>query len=407
MLRTSPAVPFTGTPIYNAYLRLMGEKIGRGVIISSRHGPVCADLLSIGDNAILRKDTIVLGYRAQSNFIHIAPVEIGANAFVGEASVIDVDTVMGADTQLGHASSLQSGQRVPDGKRFHGSPAVETTSDYCPIESMECGSIRIAFYSSLELAALFLVAVPLPILAYHLWSQYSAADVSLGLGASALSLLAISSAWFFGAMALALAAIYLIPRLCMMFLKPGVTYPNFGFHHLMQNIILRVSNSQFFCVLFGDSSFIVSYMRYVGWNLNKVEQTGSNMGTNQRHDNPFLCSIGSGTMVSDGLSMINMHMSATSFQLAESTIGENNYLGNDIFYPPNGRTGAKVLVRTKAVIPIDGPVRENVGLLGSPAFEIPRMVDRDRDMNASFDENIRRSRLLQKNAYNFITALLF
>ena len=66
----------------------------------------------------------------------------------------------------------------------------------------------------------------------------------------------------------------------------------------MHSIILRVSNSKFFCVLFGDSSFVVNYMRYVGWNLNKVEQTGSNMGTNQRHDNPFLCNIGSGTMVS-------------------------------------------------------------------------------------------------------------
>ena len=169
--------------------------------------------------------------------------------------------------------------------------------------------------------------------------------MSLGFGASSLSLLAISAAWFFGAMIFALAAVYVIPRLCMMFLKPGVTYPTFGFHYLMQSIILRVSNSQFFCVLFGDSSFIVSYMRYVGWNLNKVEQTGSNMGTNQRHDNPFLCNIGSGTMVSDGLSMINTQMSATSFQLAESKIGDNNYLGNDIFYPPNGQTGVNCPAR--------------------------------------------------------------
>ena len=192
-----------------------------------------------------------------------------------------------------------------------------------------------------------------------------------------------------------------------MFLKPGVTYPTFGFHYLMQSIILRVSNSQFFCVLFGDSSFIVNYMRYVGWNLNKVEQTGSNMGTNQRHDNPFLCNIGSGTMVSDGLSMINMHMSATSFQLAESKIGDNNYLGNDIFYPPNGRTGANCLLGTKTMIPIDGPVRENVGLLGSPAFEIPRMVDRDRDLNASIDEQRAAVRLRQKNVYNAVTAVLF
>jgi non-ribosomal peptide synthetase-like protein len=408
LMRTSPVIAFIGTPIYNAYLRLMGARIGRNVVISSRHAPVCADLLTIGDNTILRKDSIVLGYRAQSNFIHIAPVAFGSNVFVGEASVIDIDTAMGDDTQLGHASSLQSGQRVPDGKRYHGSPAVETTSDYCPIESRDCGAFRGAFYASLELAALCLIAVPLPILAYHCWDQYSAeTGGGLAVSTSTLSLLGISAAGFFGAMIFALAAIYAVPRLCMLFLKPRVTYPAFGIHYLLQSIILRVSNSQFFSVLFGDSSFIVHYMRYVGWNLNKVEQTGSNMGTNQRHDNPFLCSIGSGTMVSDGLSMINTHMSATSFQLAESKIGDNNYLGNDIFYPPNGKTGANVLLGTKTMIPIDGPVRENVGLLGSPAFEIPRMVDRDRDMNASIDEATRRVRLRQKNVYNAVTALLF
>ena len=44
-------------------------------------------------------------------------IDIGSNAFVGEASVLDIGTAMGNDTQLGHASSLQTGQRVPDGKR--------------------------------------------------------------------------------------------------------------------------------------------------------------------------------------------------------------------------------------------------------------------------------------------------
>ena len=245
-----------------------------------------------------------------------------------------------------------------------------------------------------------------PILAYSFWEQYATA-AGIGAGVSALSLLGVSAALFFGSILAGLVSIYVIPRLCMLFLKPGVTYTAFGFHYLMQSIIQRASNSEFFCVLFGDSTFITTWMSKVGWNLNKVEQTGSNMGTNQRHDNPFLCNIGSGTMVSDGLSMINTHMSATSFQLAEAKIGEHNYLGNDIFYPPNGKTGVNVLLGTKTMIPIDGEVRENTGLLGSPAFEIPRMVDRDRDMNASFDEETRRARLRQKNRYNLVTALIF
>jgi non-ribosomal peptide synthetase-like protein len=112
-------------------------------------------------------------------------------------------------------------------------------------------------------------------------------------------------------------------------------------------------------------------------------------------------------MVSDGLSMINMQMSVTSFRLAESKIGDNNFLGNTISYPPNGRTGNNVLLGTKTMVPVDGPVRENVGLLGSPAFEIPRMVGRDRDMNASFNEQTRLARLRRKNMYNLVTALLF
>jgi non-ribosomal peptide synthetase-like protein len=401
LMRTSPAAAFIGTPLYNAYLRLMGAKIGRNVILSCRCAPVCTDLVTIGDNTIVHKGTILLGYRAQSNFIHMGPVAIGSNAYVGEASVLDINTAMGDNTQLGIASSLQSGQRVPDGKHYHGSPAVETSSNYCPIEGKNSVALRGALYVSLILAALLMIAVPCVIM-------ITVPAMILIFSMSTPSLLALSAALFFVMVGLGLAAVYTIPRLCMMALRPGVTYPNFGFHYLLQGIIRGVSNSVFFCTLFGDASFITTYMHYlVGWNLNKVIQTGSNMGCDQTHDNPFLCNIGSGTMISDWLSMINMHMSATSFRLAESKIGENNFLGNYIFYPPNGRTGINVMFGTKTLVPIDGPVRENVGLLGSPAFEIPRMVNRDRDIKASFDEQTRRARLRRKNVYNLVTALLF
>ena len=184
--------------------------------------------------------------------------------------------------------------------------------------------------------------------------------------------------------------------------------PLYGFHYWLQRVIWRTSNSQFYNLLFGDSSFIVHYMRFIGWNLNKVEQTGSNFGTNQWHDNPFLCEVGSGTMVSDGLSMINMHMSSSSFRLCNTRIGAHNYLGNDIHYPPDGRTGANCLLGTKVMIPIDGPVRENIGLLGSPAFEIPRIVDRDKNLKDRPERgNPPCSGSADKNVHNLVTAVLF
>ena len=175
----------------------------------------------------------------------------------------------------------------------------------------------------------------------------------------------------------------------------------------MQTIVARFSNSRFLNLLFGDSSAIVHYMRFLGWNLNAVEQTGLNFGTNQQHDNPFLCDIGSGTMVSDGLSMINIHQSSSSFRLVRTCIGDHNYLGNNIHYPPDGRTGANCLLGTKVMISIDGPVRENVGLLGSPSFEIPRIVDRDNPLMSALSAETREQRLRQKNLFDPVTASLF
>ena len=110
-------------------------------------------------------------------------------------------------------------------------------------------------------------------------------------------------------------------------------------------------------------------------------------------------------MVADALSMMNAEFSTTTFRLSRASIGEHNYLGNGIAYPPRGKTGDNCLLATKVMVPISGKVRENVGLLGSPAFEIPRSVDRD----SSFDhlkqgEEFRR-RLAAKNRHNFVTIL--
>ena len=74
-------------------------------------------------------------------------------------------------------------------------------------------------------------------------------------------------------------------------------------------------------------------MRWVGWNLNKIVQTGSNFGLDQRHENPFLCDIGSGTMVSDGLKMINMHDVGSSFKLAGQRSATTTIWATTSHYP--------------------------------------------------------------------------
>jgi non-ribosomal peptide synthetase-like protein len=164
---------------------------------------------------------------------------------------------------------------------------------------------------------------------------------------------------------------------------------------------------RFFPLLFGDSSYIVHLLSWVGWRLRPVVQTGSNFGSELTTANPFLTTVGSGTMVADGLNIINDEISSTSFRVTRAEIGPKSFLGNYVAYPAGGRTGANCLLATKVMVPLDGEVRHGVGLLGSPAFEIPRTVERD----TRYD-HLRRGDALQKglaakNRFNLRTIGIF
>jgi non-ribosomal peptide synthetase-like protein len=172
---------------------------------------------------------------------------------------------------------------------------------------------------------------------------------------------------------------------------------------VIQQAISRMTNSKFFNKLFGDSSYIVHYLLGLGYGLRPVEQTGLNFGNEQQHDTPYLISVGRGTMVCDTLSLINADYSSTSFRVSRVAIGADNFLGNSLAFPAGARTGDNCLIATKAMIPLDGKVREGVGLLGSPCFEIPRSVERDSRFDHLRTGDELRRRLAAKNRYNLRT----
>ncbi len=59
------------------------------------------------------------------------------------------------------------------------------------------------------------------------------------------------------------------------------------------------------------------------------------------------------------------------------------------------------------MVPVDGDVREGVGLLGSPSFEIPRSVERDSRFDHLTSGDGLRRRLAAKNRHNAVTIALF
>ena len=93
--------------------------------------------------------------------------------------------------------------------------------------------------------------------------------------------------------------------------QPDRVYRLYGLHYSVHRTITRLTNIGFPHQLFGDSSAIVHYLRALGYNLGRIVQTGSNFGVAQKHESPYLSGVGTGTMVSDGLSFLNGVYSST------------------------------------------------------------------------------------------------
>ena len=367
ILRANPLAVFVGSPLYNVYLRCLGARVGAGAVVLTREIPVCTDLLTIGPGAVVRKNTHLTGYRAVAGRMQTGPITIGADAVVGEFSVLDIGAALGDRAQLGHASSLQTGQVVPDGESWHGSPAVPCDVDYRLVPPARCGRLRRFAYSVWLLANALVVSVPLalalilqfleyiPLLPRMMQPGTTAVDDPVVL----LQLLGYLAVLFVAGMLTALVFIATVPRLFQLGVREDAVYPLYGIRYWFYRAVAGMTNSRFFCILFGDSSAILHYLRFIGYRLGRpLVQSGSNFGVEVRHDNPYLSGVGSGTMVSDGLTFMNAEFSSTSFRVSRAELGGRNFLGNNIAYPPESRTGENCLLATKVMVPIDGPVRQ-------------------------------------------------
>ncbi|MER5964627.1 Pls/PosA family non-ribosomal peptide synthetase [Streptomyces sp. NPDC002057] len=410
LTRSSPLVLFVGSPLYTLYLRALGAHIGRRSLVLSRSLPVCTDLLTVGDDSLVRKDARLSCYRASAEVIQTGTVTLGSDVIVSESTVLDIDTTMGDGSRLGHASALHAGQTVPAGEHWYGSPAQRGDEDFPAVPAVPCGTARRTVHGVLQLLTAIFVYVPLVaggvdmLLAGapQFTAVLEAGPAVLSTWVFYLDILAVSALVYFGAVPLALL-LAIAPRMLRRLITPGKVYPLFGLHHGVHRAGVFLTNRRFLTRLFGDSSAVVPYLRALGYALSPVEQTGSNFGTQVKHESPTLSAVGTGTMVADGLSMMNADYSSTSFRVSKTEIGAHNFLGNRIAYPAGGRTGDDCLLATKVRVPLDGPLHEGVGLLGSPSFEIPRSVRRDRTFDDVKSGGELRRLLAAKNRHNVAT----
>ncbi len=409
--RANPMVAFAGSPLYNVYLRLLGAKVGRGARIFAVP-PVCTDLVSIGENSVVRQSAILTGFTVHRGIVRMGTVEIGDNSFIGEASMMDINTKIGSGSQLGTSSCLHENQQVPDGEIYQGSPAQKTETDYIRVPPLEISELRAWLYTVGGFVPGMVVSAPLSFAIVVLLAQQAFLGSTPAVTAGSLPLNPVylfgySVAIYFGGIVLALISVMTMPKLYNLFFRPDEVHPLFGLQYYLATRIEAGSQSAFLQELFGDCSMILPYFTALGYDLSESTQNGSNFGVEQLHHSPFLCKFNRNTLVSDGLHMMNMDHSQSSFKMSAIEVPPDAYLGNNLHYPVGARIGDNCLVATKAMVPIDGEMKDNCGILGSPPFAIPRSGPMDPTHAHYKQPGVFEKRLSMKLKSNLITLFLF
>jgi non-ribosomal peptide synthetase-like protein len=98
-----------GTPHLNLYFRLLGARIGHGVIINTT-ALSDWDLITIGDDVMVGDDAVILAHVGEKGLLKMAPVHIGKGCTIGR------DTAIFPGVTLGEGTVIAAMTVVPKGK---------------------------------------------------------------------------------------------------------------------------------------------------------------------------------------------------------------------------------------------------------------------------------------------------
>jgi non-ribosomal peptide synthetase-like protein len=109
------------TPLLNAWFRLMGAKIGRGVWCETYWLPE-TDLVELGDGATVNQGTVVQTHLFHDRMLVMDRVILKRGATLGPNSVILPAATLGRHATVGPVSLVMRGESVPDKTFWIGNP---------------------------------------------------------------------------------------------------------------------------------------------------------------------------------------------------------------------------------------------------------------------------------------------
>jgi hypothetical protein len=122
LVRVCSGTLFRGTPIWTAYLRMAGARMGRRVYVNSL-GVSDYNLLEFSEGVVIGADVHLSGHTVENGVVKTAPVKLGRNVTIGLCSVVEIGVEIGDDCQVGAMSFVPKHTRLERGHVYAGVPA--------------------------------------------------------------------------------------------------------------------------------------------------------------------------------------------------------------------------------------------------------------------------------------------
>lgn len=121
VVRVFAGTIFRGSPIWTAYLRLNGARLGRRVYVNS---VFLSDhnLLQFGDDVVIGSEVHMSGHTVEHGLLKTAPVVLGNHVTVGLGSVIEIGVSVGSHCQIGALSFVPKYAELPGEAVYAGAP---------------------------------------------------------------------------------------------------------------------------------------------------------------------------------------------------------------------------------------------------------------------------------------------
>jgi non-ribosomal peptide synthetase-like protein len=368
MLAVGPLPVVSGSPLMPAYLRALGARIGRRTTIATSTISL-PHLVNIGDDAAVGYGVALRPWRVADGWVTVAPITIGAGAFVGANAVLEPGASVGAGAALGEQSVLAEGEEVAECGRFTGSPAAAVDELTPTVEALlaEPGRVRGWRFHHVAAALLGLVALEvaaiamiLPAVALVWWALLNwgvLAGLAATVPAGPVFVLTVCAV-------VALGKRLILPRV------PVGIHParsGLGVRKWVGDKLLE------FSLLFTNSLYATLYtspwLRLLGARVGRRAEVST-----AAHIDPDLLTLGEESFVADMASVGAATFAAGRVAFHPTEVGSRAFVGNAAVVPAGTRMGNGSLVGVSTVPPDDG-VPEDTSWLGSPAMHLPARQD--------------------------------